>query len=85
MHPRGFLPIIEVVGNDLLPISVGEEVNRPRRYDANQCGAETFEEGAGRLLLVYVTDKLHVLRTTTSVYRQEADVPKNVARLNKMP
>ena len=54
VDPGVLLAVVEVVGDDLLAVPVGEEDDRPRGDDADESGAETFEEGARRLFSVYI-------------------------------
>ena len=54
VDPGILLAVVEVVGDDLLAVPVGEEDDRPRGDDADESGAETFEEGARRLFSVYI-------------------------------
>ena len=47
MHVTVFVAVIEVFRDDLLPVSVREEVDGSCWDDANEGWAEPFEEGAG--------------------------------------
>lgn len=46
MHPRSFSAIITPFSNNALAVSVGVEIDSARRDDADEIGAEAFEEGA---------------------------------------
>lgn len=46
--------MVEVIGDDLLAVAVGEEVDRTCRDNADQCRTETLEQGTGRLVPVNI-------------------------------
>jgi hypothetical protein len=50
-----FLSVIEVIGDDLLAVTVRVEIYRTRGYDADQGWAKSFKERSWRLIAVYVT------------------------------
>lgn len=52
-----FLSVVEIIGNHLLSIPVGEEVDRTCGNDANQCRTETLEQCARRLVAVDIAIK----------------------------
>jgi hypothetical protein len=49
------LSVVEVIGDDLLAITVRVEIDRTRGYDADQGWNEAFKERSWRLVAVYVT------------------------------
>lgn len=51
-----FLSVVKVIGDDLLAITVRVEIDRTRRYDADQGWNEAFKERSWRLVAVYVTE-----------------------------
>jgi hypothetical protein len=44
VHPRCFLPIVELLRINALPVAVGEEIDRPRRHHANKGRAKSLEQ-----------------------------------------
>lgn len=46
MNERSFNAIIEVVGDELFAVAVGEEVDRASGYDADKGGTQTLEESS---------------------------------------
>ena len=47
--------MVEGVCDDLFAVAIREEVDRAGGDSADKCGAETFEEGARRFVLVDVS------------------------------
>ena len=45
VNPRVFMAMIKVVGDNLLAVPVGEEVDGPRRDDADESGGVSGESG----------------------------------------
>ena len=54
VDPGVLLAVVEVVGDDLLAVPVGEEDDGPRGYNSDESRTETLEEGARRLFSVYI-------------------------------
>ena len=46
MNPRGLLPIVEPIADDLLAVSVDVEVDRACRDDTDQIGSEALEKSS---------------------------------------
>ena len=83
MYPGCLFSIVELVGNDLFAISVGEEVDRPRWYNTNKCGSQALKERTRRLLLIDIPNYMNTLAYSRT--RMLYCAPKNVTRLYEMP
>ena len=83
MYIRVFLAVVEGVCDDLFAVAIREEIDRAGGDSADKCGAETFEEGAWRFVLVDVSVKVRV-NTLIKEYACGLDVLDDVSGLHKV-
>lgn len=55
MDEWSLFAVVELVGDNLFPVSICEEVDRPCRHYSNESGAKPFEQGSEAFVFKYVT------------------------------